>query len=100
MAEALVSVLIATKDRPDDLRRTLHELHRQDYRHLEMIVIDDGSAATLEPIVREEWPQAVYVRHAESAGQCQRRSEGFQVAKGEYILQLDDDSSPVAREAG
>jgi GT2 family glycosyltransferase len=99
MAEALVSVLIATKDRPDDLRRTLRELRRQIYPAIELIVIDDGSAATLESMVREEWPQAVYVRHAESAGQCQRRSEGFQLAKGEYILQLDDDSCPVAHDA-
>jgi GT2 family glycosyltransferase len=91
----LVTILIATKDRPDDLARTLHDLHRQDYPAIEMIVIDDGSTCRLEQIVREEWPDAVYVRQAISRGQSQRRSEGFLLARGEYILQLDDDSSPV-----
>jgi GT2 family glycosyltransferase len=95
----LVSILIATKDRPDDLQRTLKELRRQDYASLEMIVIDDGSSAVLEPIVREYWPQTNFVRRSESVGQCRRRSEGFQIARGEYILQLDDDSHPVASSA-
>ncbi len=91
----LVSIMIATKDRPGDLRRTLAELRRQDYPALELIVIDDGSVEPLEPVVRETWPQARYVRREESAGQCRRRSEGFDLAAGEYVLQLDDDSSPV-----
>ena len=91
----LVSILIATKDRPDDLRRTLRELRRQIYPSLELIVIDDGSSTQLQPIVDQEWPEAIFVRRQESAGQCKRRSEGFQFAKGAYILQLDDDSHPV-----
>ena len=95
VSQPLVSIMIATKDRPDDLRRTLLELSRQEYARLEMVVIDDGSSVALEPIVREHWPQANFVRRNESAGQCRRRSEGFQLARGEYILQLDDDSYPV-----
>jgi GT2 family glycosyltransferase len=91
----LVSILIATKDRPDDLRRTLRELRRQVYPALELIVIDDGSSTPLQPIVDQEWPGAVFIRRPQSAGQCQRRSEGFQIAKGAYVLQLDDDSHPV-----
>jgi GT2 family glycosyltransferase len=91
----LVSILIATKDRPDDLRRTLRELRRQIYPAIELIVIDDGSSTKLQPIVSQEWPQAVFIRCEQSVGQCQRRSEGFQIAKGAYILQLDDDSHPV-----
>jgi GT2 family glycosyltransferase len=91
----LVTILIATKDRPDDLRRTLAELRRQNYPALELIVIDDGSRTPLEPLVRQGWEGAVYIRHPESAGQCKRRSQGFEIARGEYILQLDDDSYPV-----
>lgn len=95
----LVSILIATRDRPDDLRRTLKELSRQNYEPLEMVVIDDGSAMPLEPIVREYWPQASFIRKSESAGQCRRRSEGFEIAGGKYILQLDDDSHPAGANA-
>ena len=83
MFQPLVSIMIATKDRPDDLRRTLLKLSRQEYARLEMVVIDDGSSVALEPIVREHWPHANFVRKNESAGQCRRRSEGFQIAQGE-----------------
>jgi GT2 family glycosyltransferase len=92
----LITILITTKDRPDDLRRTLRELHLQDYPSVETIVIDDGSAERLEPVVREEWPTAVYIRESDSCGCPQRRSEGFLIAKGDYIVELDDDSAPVA----
>jgi GT2 family glycosyltransferase len=92
---ALVTILIATKDRPDDLRRTLQQLRGQDYPNTELLVIDDGSNPRLESIVFEESPQATYVYQHPSAGQSRRRSEGFEMAKGEYILQLDDDSFPV-----
>ena len=98
-SQPLVTIMIATKDRPDDLRRTLHELRRQDYPSIELLVIDDGSRADLEPIVREEWPAANFVRESESRAQSQRRSEAFLLAKGEYILQLDDDSAPVEPDA-
>ena len=95
----LITILITTKDRPDDLRRTLQELRRQDYPTIEMIVIDDGSATKLEPVVQETWPTAVYIRESASCGCPQRRSEGFLLAKGDYIVELDDDSAPVAPDA-
>jgi GT2 family glycosyltransferase len=89
--------MIATKDRRDDLRRTLRLLRNQDYPNIELIVIDDGSTELLEPTVRDIWPQVRYIRHETNAGQCIRRSQGFEVASGAYILQLDDDASPVQR---
>ena len=95
----LVAVLISSKDRPDELARTLRELRRQDYPALELVVIDDGSKESLEPVVRRVWPQARFLRHMRAAGQSQRRSEGFHLSQGRYVLQLDDDSAPVAADA-
>lgn len=95
----LVTILIATRDRPDNLKLTLQQIRRQNYPRLEVIVIDDGSTADLKPLVRSSWPEAVFVRHETSTGQCRRRSEGFAMARGEFLLQLDDDSHPVAADA-
>lgn len=91
----LVTVLIATKDRPEELRLTLSEMRKQRYPGMELLVIDDGSRSPVEPLVRQVWPDAVVVRHETNAGQCARRNEGFQLARGEFILQLDDDCSLI-----
>src|SRR5579863_6324708 len=95
----LVTVLIASKDRPDDLRRMLRQLQSQQYPELELLIVDDGSQPPLSNVVREEAPQATYLYHQQSAGQSRRRSEGFMLAKGDYILQLDDDSCPIEHDA-
>lgn len=95
----LVTILISTKDRPDDLRRTLGELRAQSYPATELLILDDGSVPPLESVVREQAPAARYMYHPESAGQSQRRSEGFLEATGDYILHLDDDSYPVQPDA-
>lgn len=87
----LVSAMIATRNRPEELRRTLQELKVLDYPNLEVIVIDDFSDVPVEPVVRSVFFEARVVRHEFNTGQCQRRSEGFRLAKGKYILHLDDD---------
>ena len=91
----MVTILISTKDRPGELEQTLRALRRQDYPRLELLVIDDGSAESQEAIVRRSWPEARFIRHCEARGQSLRRSEGFEIAQGQYILQLDDDSAPL-----
>jgi GT2 family glycosyltransferase len=66
---------------------------------MEFLIIDDGSTPTLERIVRTEAPEATYTYFEQSEGQSKRRSEGFEKARGSFILQLDDDSFPVDPEA-
>ncbi len=88
-----VTIMIATKNRREPLRATLTEMRKQNYPAMDMLVIDDGSEQALEPLVHEIWPGAKVVRHEISAGQCARRNEGFDLAQGEYVLQLDDDCS-------
>jgi GT2 family glycosyltransferase len=91
MPRPLVSVMIATRDRAPELRRTLELVQQQQYESLEIVVIDDGSREPVEPLVREFFPLAEVIRHEDSQGQCQRRNEGFSFSKGEFILHLDDD---------
>lgn len=92
----LVTILIATKDRPAELEHTLRKLRELTYPAIELLVIDDGSATPVEPLVRAVWPEAVCVREEKSAGCPKRRSQGFSLAHGVYILEIDDDSYPVS----
>jgi GT2 family glycosyltransferase len=44
------SVVVATKDRPDDLRRLLESLHRQTIPPAEVVIVD-VSREPVEPVV-------------------------------------------------
>jgi GT2 family glycosyltransferase len=94
-----VTVMIATKDRPDDLQRTLRVLRGLTYKPIQLLVIDDGSSVDLRQVVEEGFPGAEFHRRDTSAGQSLRRSEAFDLISGEFILQLDDDSAPIGSDA-
>src|SRR5882724_6882363 len=95
----LVSIMITTKDRPEELALTLRELTRQNYSPIELVILDDGSQEPIAPIVRSEWGEATIVRHEQALGMCVSRNEGFRLANGELVLQLDDDCSFPAPDA-
>ena len=91
LTRPMVTLLIATKNRWPELARTLSEMRRQQYPSMDMLVIDDGSEQGAAPPIEELWPGGTLIRHHESRGQCARRNEGFILARGEFVLQLDDD---------
>lgn len=99
MSQPTVTVLITAYNRPDELADTLHTLRRQQGCALEIIVIDDASEPSLEPVVRAACPDAVYLRNPTNQGYIANRSRGMQMARGEFIVSLDDDSAPTAPDA-
>jgi len=89
----LVTVLITAWNRPDELGFTLRELRKQSWENVELIVIDDASPQSLAPVVHELWPEAVFICNPENRGLIANRSTGMALAKGRYIVSLDDDSN-------
>jgi len=88
----LVTALIVTRNRPDELRLTLRRLQEQDYEPIELIVVDDNSDQPLAGIVAQEWPTGKALRNDKNLGPSESRSLGMGLARGLYILSLDDDS--------
>ncbi len=84
----MVSVIITTCNRRRFLEEALDSVLRQDYRDLEIIVVDDGStdgsweAARGLP-VRYEWK--------ENGGVSSARNLGIRAALGDYLAFLDVD---------
>jgi hypothetical protein len=75
------------------LRAAVQSLQKQTYGALELIVVDDGStAAGMEAVLGElEASKVVVVRQANQyLGAA--RNNGARIAKGEYLLFLDDDN--------
>lgn len=88
------SVIIPTRDRPQQLSRCLASLAALDYRHdcFEVLVVDDGSVQPLDPVVAE-WSSQLQARllAQPNAGPASARNRGAREARGNYLAFLDDD---------
>lgn len=89
----LLTVLITTRNRPEDLGLTLRNLKQQTYGNVEVLIIDDDSDESLLPVVQQWYPEAVFLRNEKNLGLIGSRSLGMSMARGEYVLTLDDDAS-------
>lgn len=92
----MVSVVIPTRNRPVLLRRAMQSVLAQDWRNLELIVVDDASDAAQNVGAVVEEMTAVdtrirYLRQAKQSGVSAARNRGIAEARGSYIAFQDDD---------
>ncbi len=92
--EPLVTVNILSFNRKDELRNTLTKVYEQDYKNIEIIVVDNASGDGSSEMVKKEFPDVELIQLEKNIG-IAGWNEGFNAAKGEYILVLDDDSYPI-----
>lgn len=87
-----VSIIIPTFQNAPYIARAIDSVLAQTYRHIEMIVIDDGSTdetrSVLEPYMRQNQIQYVY---KENGGLSDARNVGMNLIKGTYLYFLDSD---------
>ncbi len=93
MNNPLVTVNILSFNRRDELRHTLTKVFEQDYKNIEVIVADNASSDGSPEMVEKEFPQVNLVRLKKNIG-IAGWNKGFEIAKGEYVLVLDDDAFP------
>lgn len=92
--QPLVTVYIATQNRPELLARALNSCKGQTYPALEIIVVDDGSNAEnakQNARLTAEYPQVKYIKLDQPSGAPFARNTAINLAKGEFITGLDDD---------
>ena len=88
--EPPVSVIIATRNRPAILEQCLQHLFVQDYRPVEVIVVDNSTSEETQTVVAMFSPEVRYVRDA-YANLAHLRNVGIQHARGEIMVFIDDD---------
>jgi glycosyltransferase involved in cell wall biosynthesis len=91
----LASVVIATHNRPDAVRRLLEAVAGQDLADLEVVVVDDGSQVqaweALNGIVAALGPRFRTVRNEAPQGPSAARNRGVQLSSGRFVAFCDDD---------
>jgi len=89
-----VTIVVPTRDRPEQLRSCLEALAVSPVDGLEIVVVDDGSSRRAATAAVAATVGAVLVR-LEGHGPASARNAGAQAATGEVVLFVDDDCVPA-----
>lgn len=91
--QSLVTIGITTRNRFDDMEKTLSKLIDLELNTLPLIIYDDASE---DPVASEEvlskFDKLIVVRNIDSKGLVVNRNRIVEMAKTPYIVSLDDDS--------
>ena len=89
-----VSIIITTKNRSAELRRTIEVLRRLSPPPREILITADGCSDDTIQVVQAELPQARLFVNQQGRGSIASRDRMIREARGEFVLSLDDDSYP------
>lgn len=89
----LISVIVPIYRVERYLSKCVESILNQTYRHLEIILVDDGSPDGSGAICDEfaEKDSRIWVIHKENGGLSDARNAGIEIAKGTYLAFVDGD---------
>lgn len=93
--DPLVSYVIATYNRPDDLADAIDSVLAQEYRPLEIVVISnstDETSTMFEPGERFDHEFVHYHEFEGRMGVPEARNVGYEYASGDILVTIDDDA--------
>jgi glycosyltransferase involved in cell wall biosynthesis len=88
---ALVSVIMPAFNAAQWIRESISSVINQSYPHLEIIVVDDGSADNTSLAVAEFTDPRIHLISQSRNGAASARNAGMAIATGSYIQFLDAD---------
>lgn len=93
----LVTVVLPTYNRARTLPRAIASVLNQDYRNLELLVVDDASGDDTAAVVAAiADPRIRYIRLPQNGGASHARNAGLAQAKGAFIAFQDSDDEWLA----
>lgn len=99
--EELVSIIIPTYNRADTICTTVNSVIRQDYRPLEILIVDDGSTdntyAMIKRLLCHTNELVVKYIFQKNGGVSSARNRGINIASGQFISFLDSDDILLPR---
>ena len=88
-----VSVIVRTKDRPEVLKEALKSISNQEWRSMEVVMVNDGGCE-VDPaemaLILGDIP-LIYVKHETGRGRAAALNSGVENGRGAYVAILDDD---------
>lgn len=89
----LISVIVPIYNVEEYLPRCLESISNQSYKHIEIILVDDGATDSSTKIIQKYVQKDERMRaiHKTNGGLSSARNRGIQEAKGEYLTFIDAD---------
>lgn len=93
MKKDFISVIVPVYNTADYLEKCIESIRNQDYKKLQIILVDDGSTDASGKICDHyaDMDERIEAVHIENGGLVGARKRGLQVAEGEYIGFVDSD---------
>jgi GT2 family glycosyltransferase len=89
----LVSVIIVTWNRKEDVLETIQSIYDQTYPNYEVVVVDNASTDGTVAALRQAYPAVRIVALDQNVGASGGRNPGIVATRGEIIFLLDSDAS-------
>ena len=93
MNSPFLSVIIPVYNVEDYLEQCVNSILAQDYKDLEIILVDDGSKDG-SPVICDEYARKysfISAIHKKNGGASSARNKGVEAAKGKYVCFVDSD---------
>ena len=87
-----VSVIMPTFNRADIIADSIESVLNQDYRHIELIIVDDGSTDATRAVVESFSDDRIHYVYQDNSGAGAARNVGLAVSTGDIIAYLDTDN--------
>jgi len=89
------AVMITTRNRREELRRTLSNVHQLQPQPNEILICADGCTDNTQEMVRSEFPHCILIENEQARGSVFSRDRLIRLAKSDIVMSLDDDSYPI-----
>lgn len=90
--KGLVTVIIINWNGLEHLKKCLPSLFGQNYKKIEVVVVDNGSVDESVSWLNIHYPQVNIVKNRVNLGFAPANNQGYLLAKGEYVLFLNNDT--------
>lgn len=92
MSKPLVSIIIVNWNGKKWLKSCLSSLNNQNYKHVEIIIIDNSSTDGSVEYIQRYYPDVTVIVNKDNKGFADANNIGYRKANGYYILFLNNDT--------
>lgn len=89
--QPLVSVIVPVYNVKNYVERCVESILQQTYTHLEIILVDDGSADGSSELLKKWHDARIRIITQENGGQAAARNTGLDEMTGDYLIMVDSD---------